>query len=313
MKVVPAILGFALVATGGLAIHLWREVDAGRHRIAGLEMQLQERQAEQAALSATSFPRPAASPPSVQTDDLAARVDLPAQAAAPMPLITLPDIATLQAQMSSPEAMARRAQITRTLMNTAHPDIDEALGLSPQEEDKLLDLLAVHQARSSAVFVSGRPDTDQASARQNVAAALAEHQRTNEAELQNLLGSKYPQWQDYQQTQPAWQQRRDLRAVLDAAGTPLTEAQSQTLIAALSAEQRSFNQTRDAISQPFARNTAERHQRILDAAAPHLSAQQTESYRQMLVRAAAQEQILLAPVREAAAAAAAAAAAGRVP
>src|SRR5690606_7302628 len=138
MKVVPAILGFALVATGGLAIHLWREVDAGRHRIAGLEMQLHERQAEQAALSATSSPRPAASPPSVQTDDLAARVDLPAQAAAPMPLITLPDIATLQAQMSSPEAMARRAQITRTLMNTAHPDIDEALGLSPQEEDKLL-------------------------------------------------------------------------------------------------------------------------------------------------------------------------------
>src|SRR5690606_8294857 len=154
MKVVPAILGCALVATGGLAIHLRREVDAGRDRIARLEMQLHDRQVEQAALSPTSATRSAAPPPNMQTNDLAGRADVPAQTAKPMPVITLPDIATMRAQMSSPEAVARRSQITRTLMNTLHPDVDEALGLSSEEEGRLLDLLAVHQDRRSAVFDS---------------------------------------------------------------------------------------------------------------------------------------------------------------
>src|SRR5690606_19044802 len=134
---------------------------------------------------------------------------------------------------------------------------EEAIGLAPAEVDKLLELLAVHQDRSSAVFDRARQSSNDPAAQPHVAAALEENRRIAAAELQQLLGSKYAQWQDYQQTRPAWIQRGDLQAVLNAAGTPLTDAQSRSLIATLSAEERSFRETQNAAPQPVSRNTPE--------------------------------------------------------
>lgn len=301
MKILSAVLGVALVIVSGFAIHLVREVEAGRQRIADLDGQLQQQQAQLAALSASSGAQPALPLPSrVQAAEQAAAPARPAEIAASAPAITLPDLATLRAQMSSPEALARRRHSTRATMITVNPDVGEALGLAPEEVEKLLDLLAAQQEKSSAVFDSARQNADQASAQQQVSAALEEVRQSNESELQELLGSKYAQWQEYQQTRPAWQQRRDLKAVLDAAGTPMTDAQSRSLIAALAAEERSFRQSSDPVGGFLNRNTPERHQRLLDTAASHLSAQQLESYRQMLERAAAQDRTLLGPIREAA-------------
>lgn len=304
MKILSVILAVALVAVSGRAIHLSREAEAGRQRIASLDALLQARQAELAALTNTPVARPATG---LQLPEPATAQPVTRESsteAAP-PAIRLPDIATLQAQMSSPEALALRRETTRLLMRTSNPDVDEALGLAPEELDKLLELLATQQDRSSALFAAVTQASDPAAAQRELAAEREEQRRTSEAELQALLGSRYPQWQDYQQTRPAWQQRRNLRAVLDAAGTPMTDSQGRALIAALSAEQLSINQTRLTSAQPFSQNTPERHQRLMNAAAPHLSAQQLESYRQMLDRAAVQEATIMAPFREAAEAAAA--------
>jgi hypothetical protein len=118
---------------------------------------------------------------------------------------------------------------------------------------------------------------------------------TEDAELQALLGSKYVAWKDYQEILPAWVQRNDLRAVLDAAGVPVTEAQDDALINALSAEQRIINQTRTFTTQGnsngfLAQYTPENRQRLVDAVAPYMSPQQLDGYKRLLERKAAQEQ-----------------------
>jgi hypothetical protein len=211
----------------------------------------------------------------------------------------------VQALSSSPEAAARMRLTTRALIEQSNPDIGEALGLTPEEERKLLDLLVTHQERTSAVFRTA-PDGDTPATVEERGAALQARQQENDAELQAMLGSKYSQWKDYNESRAAWQQRRDLRAVLEANGMPMTEGQSRGLIAALSAEHRGINlQLREAASQSrpvserMRRYTPERRQQLLDAAAPHLGPQQLEGFRGMLERAAEQEQSMLSMLQAA--------------
>lgn len=294
MKIVSAILGVALVVVGGFAIHLSREVEAGRKKIAALETRLLEQQA-----ASPISPRPTGQPaplPGVTAPPPVASGQ-PQSAPTPPPVL-LPDIETMRAQMSSPEAKARRKETTYLLMRSSNPGVEEALGLSAEELEKLLNLLAAQQERSSEVFDRAREQGNQAASQAIVSAGLDEHRRASEAEMQALLGAKYPQWQDYQQTRAAWSQGRDLRAVLEAAGTPFTPTQERAVISALAAEQRSFNQSGEAARQPFVRNSPERQQARLDAVAPHMSPQQLESYRQMLDRAAAQERVLMPRLAE---------------
>ncbi|HWL62642.1 MAG TPA: hypothetical protein VNQ32_07585 [Steroidobacteraceae bacterium] len=277
------------MAEGGLAIHLSREVDAGQQKIAALESRLLE---QQAVSPITPRPPGQAAPLPAATAPPPVASGQPHSAPTPPPVL-LPDIATMRAQMSSPEAKARRKETGYLLMRSSNPGVEEALGLSAAELEKLLNLLAAQQERSSEVFDRAREQGNQASSQAVVSAGLDEHRRASEAELQELLGAKYPQWQDYERTRAAWSQGRDLRAVLDAAGTPFTPTQERAVISALAAEQRSFNQSREGATQPVSANSPERRQRRLDAAAPHLSPQQLESYREMLDRAAAQERVLV--------------------
>src|SRR5690606_15792096 len=158
-------------------------------------------------------------------------------------------LAAAQAQRSSPEAIARRRITGRMLIEGSNPAIGEALGLTAEQADKLLELLVTHRENSRAGFQSTTEGNLPTSVEERSARLLAQRQ-ADEAELQAMLGSKYSQWKDYKETRQAWQQRRDLRAVLDAGGIPMSDAQSKSLIAALSAEQRDYSQqTRNAISQ----------------------------------------------------------------
>lgn len=304
MKILSALLGIALVVAGGVVIHLTREVRAERQQVAELKAQLEERDARIATLAAASgapsvaqvaVPAPQAASPVAESGP---------PTPAPQPSAAVQEMLTMiRAQSSSPERVAQRRRTTRTLMETSNPDIGEALGLTSDEEDKLLDLLVTNQERATEVFNRGMEPNGTMSA-QDRSAALQAAQQESDAALQAMLGSKYSQWQDYNQTRMAWQQRRDLRAVLDAGGIPLTDAQSKTLIGVLSAEHREFSrQTREGVGQGqpasaiLARNSPERRQKLLDAAAPHLSPQQLEGFRGMLDRAAEQERALLSTLR----------------
>src|SRR5690606_36599446 len=247
MRIVPTVLAISLVVASGLALHYSRQAEAARQRIAELDAQLQQRQAGPAALADLQLARPAPPVPVMaQVAEPVVTGNPPEEVAPAVPVNVSALSDLLQAQMSSPENLARRRETIRMLMRTSNPDLAEALGLAPDEAERVLDLLATQQERSSAIFDESRNSNDPASATRDAAPRLEEHRLRSQAELQELLGSKYPQWQDYQQTQPVWRQRRDLRAVLDAAGTPLSNAQSQALITALSAEQRSINQTPQA-------------------------------------------------------------------
>jgi len=308
MNKISAVLGVALVLVGAAAIHLWREVDAGRQQLAALQTQLAQRDAQLAELAARPVPQPLASfamaPPAT-----APATSAPVAAAPPSSTASADAAASfieqMRQQQSSPEMMARRRQTGHMLMETSNPGVAEALGLTIDEKDKLLELLVEHQERSSTFFNEQQQPGATTSA-QDRTAALQAQEKTNDAELQGLLGARYPQWQDYKQTRQAWRQLEDLRVVSKAGGAPLSEAQSRSLVAALSAEHRTFSEeSRNAASQgrPFnevmGQHTPARHQRLLAAAAGHLSAQQLEGYRGMLERAAAQEQAMLAPMRQA--------------
>jgi hypothetical protein len=310
MKIVSTLLAVALIAVGGAAIHLWREVGAGRQQIAQLQAQLRERGmpiTEAVAAPAPQADISIASMASTPAADRDSKVVSPFGMA-----VAASDFLTRMSDLqSSPEAVAQRRDLMRSLMKSTHPDVGEALGLAPEEVERLFDLLLAQQERAGARYslaAAGNSDIPL----QDHSAALQEQQVATENELQTMLGSKYAQWQDYTQTRPAWQQRRDLRAVLEAAGSPLTEAQGKSLIVALMAEHRLVRQQSRAatsmdrpITEAMSRYSPERRQRMLDVAAPHLSPQQLEGYRGMLERAAAQDQFMSESMRRAAEAAAA--------
>jgi hypothetical protein len=111
---------------------------------------------------------------------------------------------------------------------------------------------------------------------------------TDGAELQALLGGKYPKWQDYQETVTVRRQGRDLRVALDAAGIPLAQTQERALVDALVAELRSINQTAQGNSSDIpVQLRPESRERLVSAAIPYLSSQQLDEYQALLERSAA--------------------------
>jgi hypothetical protein len=273
MKVSSALLGIALTAVSGVAFHLWRDLEAGRQQVAVLSSKSQERQPptpEQTSIVAGQPLQPSTESQPSERSDSSALIAEHREA-----------LEAVLKQLASPEGKAASKSRMRLNQASAHPDVDQALGLTTEEADKLLDLLTMQRARSMETVVV-QPESAQDSE-----ARLRKQGETEEAELQTLLGSKYPKWQDYRENRYAWEQRSDLRTVLDAAGFPLTQTQEGALISALSAEQRSINQGNP---KDFSQYTPENRQRLLDAAAPHLSPQQLDGYKGLLERNASREQ-----------------------
>lgn len=292
MKLKSALLGIGLVAVSGLAFHFWQKLKDERQQAAILSLKEPERQPPTAA---SPVPTPAhtstiAEPPSQASTEpqLSGSPERDARIAA---LTMIREVA--EQQVLSPEGRAQSRAGMRQHLSSVYPDVDEALGLTTEEADKLLDLITDQRMRSSSVMITEPESAQDREARQR------KTRETEDAELQALLGRKYVGWKDYQEILPAWVLRNDLRAVLDAAGVPVTEAQDQSLIYALSAEQRIINQTRSSTTQDnsnglFVQYSPENRQRLLNAVAPHMSPQQLDGYRGLLERKAAQERATLA-------------------
>jgi hypothetical protein len=281
MKVSPALIGIAFIAVSGSALHFWRELQAGRQQIASLEAKLQEQRSVPAASPITRPTQPtvgANQPPPASTE-LQQSGTPPDRIAISVKAL---DAATMRKQMESPEAKATVRATMLQISKSSYPDIDQALGLTTAETDKLLDLLMTQRERSA------NRRNDPGSELEGDAGSR-KAQQADDAELQALLGTKYHKFQEYLETRSAWQQRHDLRAVLDAADIPLNKTQDQALLNAISAEQRNVNQTSG--SGPPASYAPEKRQRLLDAATPHLSPQQLDAYKGLLERLADREQM----------------------
>lgn len=278
MKLVSAVLGTALVAVSGYTVHLSRELGAVRAHLAQLDAA-----STQAPGQADSSVDPARVAPT-QTN-ATGTVAVPGRDGRPVAQepAAADLLAMVRAQATTPEGLARRRDSSRTTIRMTHPGIEEALGLSPEELDRLIDLLVIHQERSSAVFEAARSSEGGDEMRRQVAAGLEERRRIGDGELEQLLGEKFPAWQDYQQTRPAWSQRQDLRAVLENAGVPLSAQQDRSLIEVMLVEQRSFAQALPPTGAS-PQSVSDLHQRLLGAASPILSARQMEGYRELLAR-----------------------------
>jgi hypothetical protein len=116
-----------------------------------------------------------------------------------------------------------------------------------------------------------------------------EMQRRHEEALTSTLGGRYSQWQDYQQTRMPRQQVVQLGRQMEGVGLPLSSEQSRSLTDVYIAEQRRMNEARQqmmaSVSQggAFDQNRMREeslklqeasNRRTLEAARPHLNAQQ---------------------------------------
>jgi hypothetical protein len=285
MKAIVAILSVALVAVSGGAIHLWRQLEASRHQVADLKAQ-----AESMAASARSaaVPAPAATVARAEPVAAPAATSAAVQPAPPAVSKAVQDsVAVMRATIASPENIARSKLTFKAQLPSQYPDVGKVLGLSAEEVDRLYELLAEQNANRQRAM--GMPSSDGGTS------AFSRTVQGEKDELQSLLGSKYAKWQEYNTELPTRRQVRDLTAVLSSAGAPLSDAQGDSLIPVLAAVEK--RNTQERMTQPgppslaaaMSRYTPEANQKLLDAAAPHLTPQQLESYRQMLERESSRE------------------------
>lgn len=288
MKTVVVVLSVALVAVGGGAINLWRQLEANRHQIG--ELQAQVAGLEAASHGVVAQPVALATPAMPATEPAVAKPVEPASKPSATTDSARASVDAIRANMGSPESIARTRALQRAQMPAQYPDVGKALGLSPQEVEKLFDLLADQSAERSRIVAGNRPDTGPQ--------ALGNQMSQEQTQLADLLGDKFSQWKEYNTQLPTRRQVKDLGAVLTAAGAPLTEAQAGSLIPAVTAAEKENTRQRMPQSGPASllasmnRFSPEANQRILDAAAPHLTPQQLDAYRQMLERQAAQERAM---------------------
>jgi hypothetical protein len=197
---------------------------------------------------------------------------------------------------------ARIAQM-RSNIQLRFPNLAQDLGLSPQEADALLTLLAEYQLRQEGMMAEvlgtgGNPDAA-------TIAGLTRSQKELEQQHKNamaaLLGPERANaYQDYEDTAASRQRGNNLATMLTQAGKPLTAAQSKSLTGLLAAEQlrqrdelksmMASGQTAQ-LSQMTQMSQAERaiegDRRVLAAAASFLDAQQVELMRARFEQVAA--------------------------
>ena len=202
--------------------------------------------------------------------------------------------------LRDPQYRKARRAFDRVQLASGYIDLAASLGLSQDQADKLLDLLAEQDLRQSEVTMW---DPEREEEPRKLQAQLEEMQRANDAERAALLGpQKFTQWKEYEASLGVRHQVLHLRTTLSAGPEPLREDQIEPLIAAMYAEQKQvdealqdltatltpsdgrqagwqslFNERREQLS-------AAAHERIHTAAASILSQPQLEARDQMLQR-----------------------------
>jgi hypothetical protein len=296
MKRIVGVLAVAVVAMGIAAVQFWQELGAERSE-AG-ELAARETTLKAAPLAPVAVQLP---PAPVAAPVIAAAGPQPA--AVPAALTTPPSnpqpprvaagspMQGILESMATPQGQDAMRSMMRSMMAQMYPDIEQELGLTAQEKQKLFDLMADVDADSADLALNIPKDP---AARREVQRKMVESERKQEAKLSALLGSKYPKWEEYQSTAQARQQVDQLRRTLSATGDSLSDAQSKQLVAAFAAEQkRTDKETREwsrssaAIDSPdmmqeTVRRAADAQNRLVDVASPILSVAQMERYRRQM-------------------------------
>lgn len=266
-KTVVALI-VSTLACGSASAYLWNELRAERDESQKLQARVAELEqvrkiAPVAHIAPDQFPPPSphdikpseapapAKPPEARLQASLATVSATGMASAPG--------AALRGGQMDPE-MRRRMQQSmdqqrrmlkdpeyRELMRQQqidgmqhmYGDLEMMLGLSHEEAQRVLGVLAEQQLRSMEqqrpwAMDGSRPDETQLREQQRV---FQELKRTNDAELAQVLGSKFSEWESYQQSMGARSQVTQLRQVLATSDEPLRQDQIKPLVAAIAREQ----------------------------------------------------------------------------
>jgi hypothetical protein len=281
MAIVVAGLLITLYAVG----HLWFQI-RGEHAHA-LELQTRINQLEAAHALPVIAPAPAPAP-------------------ALSPVATPAEPASITSVHSTPPAEQSAASKIKQAMTSSnsdglmrmaflqlYPDVGKELGLTKEQADRLMDVIARQQAevaKGTLGVLSGEvADPAAVQAMENM---FEDNRRAAEAEVAALLGSKYPDWQQYQATAAARLQVTRLQNALGSSNA-LSQEQSKALLSAfadsqgqLSAQRRSEPEMRGTTRQDILKDQVTRlemsNQRMFDAASPILTSPQQEIYKRTL-------------------------------
>jgi hypothetical protein len=293
--------GLALVG-GIVSVNLWRELRAERELTAELRTQLTDRpmaMSGTAAMAAPAVPEPVTGAPAAMAStgkSEPATAGREPERLAPQAVELPRFLLDQQEMMKDPEYRKARLAQTRFNIPQNYPGLAEELGLTPEEADRLFDLLAENQLEMSDVsmlsaVINGVPPDP--AVMEDANRRRQEMQRRHDESLTAMLGSnRFSQWQEYQQTRGARQQVVQLSRSLEGIGAPLTPEQSRPLTAAYVAEQKRQREdmqrmlssqrqsgpgNQEQMQEERYRFQAESNRRIVDAAKPHLNPQQLDA------------------------------------
>jgi len=198
----------------------------------------------------------------------------------------------------------RRARLTQMRIAEArdNPGLAETLGLSENEANRLFELMAESQLQSSLEISRSSVSTG-SPALPDLLNTVRRQGVSQEESIRTLIGSgKYEELLEYRRSvRPTLVQIDNFGTMLTAAGQPLSTAQSMALRAAIGEvlqrpRQQSFVPSSSATTPRTMTQILKEGQfrqeatnsRLLEAAAPHLSAAQLEVLRKQFEQQATQ-------------------------
>jgi hypothetical protein len=310
----------ATLSCGTASAYLWQELRAEREQARVLEARVAELEEAQARSSPQMEPRAFEELPSSPTEPTIAATP-PAKSPPAATFTAVPQAALAFAgprvrDMRMDPEMRQRVQANfeqqqnmlkdpeyRELMRSQqklgmkrmYGDMETMLGLSKDEAERVLDVLAEHQLRSMEqrpimpVMDGSQPDEATIREQQRV---FEETKRKNDAEIAAALGPKYSEWQGYQQSMWSRSQVMRLRETLAGTEEPLRQDQVKPLVQALAREQqqmqtntmrsqippggRMTQETQLRMQEEWLERTAQSHERIRNSVSSLLTPSQLQ-------------------------------------
>lgn len=218
--------------------------------------------------------------------------------------------------LNDPEYRAAMRSQQRMMLTNRYADLGEALGLHPDEVNRLIDLLADQQVARMNERPPFQPNTvPDPAAMSDWSRRMQQLQLDQDQQVANLLGEeKLREFRDYQKSEGARAQVNQLRQLLAGSGEPLRPEQSQPLVKALAAEQdrsqqdmqtmfHSTGNVRPSTQEQATRleiqleKTLQAHSRLHDAASQYLTSTQLDQLDRLLKQRSDMQRINLRMMR----------------
>lgn len=212
-----------------------------------------------------------------------------------------------RARLSDPEYRAAWIAQQRQMIERRYPALAADLKLSPEQADRLLDLLATQMLEQQQFAMEleqqleSRDGAFEAPAMRERERLMAARQQEFETAREAMLGAdKYQEWRDYQNSREARAQMRELRGRLASGSSPLQDAQVDQLVSTITGEQQRYQeelrlaqQTVDDAGAPGSVDRLEylarrvelleqSQRRTLDSVGAYMDSTQLQEFRSML-------------------------------